>query len=137
MEKVKKYINDNKSAFLIRQNVNEKDKDNAEKILSLKFDSSYSDYLLSFGCINYASMETIGLGIDESSYFNVIKATTEVRNYNETFPKDAVVFEDIGENNYVIYIMDKGVFHWATKKNKIIKKSLAEYLLMRFNEENI
>lgn len=136
MQKVKNIIEKNIASFFIKKNIDKIDVESAEKNLMMKFDDYYIDYLLSFGCITYESMETYGLGIKENSYLNVVNATKELISQYSSFPKNSVVFEFIGENNFVIYTMNNGVFQWSPNKTNLISKSLEEYLLLRINEEN-
>jgi len=135
MQTLKDLINENKTSFFIKSNIDKTEIENAEKELQIKFDDSYIDYLLSFGAITYESMETYGVGMKVNSYLHVVKATKELISQNSTFPANSVVLEYIGENNFVIYSMNKGVFHWSSNKLELIKLSLEEYLLMRINEE--
>jgi len=134
MNKVKEYISVNGNDFLMKTDVSESEINAAQDLLGFKFDSDYDAYLAQYGLLSYESMETIGLGVDQASYRNVVGATLEAVKQWKQFPSDAVIFEDIGENNYIIYIMYKGVYQFSPSTIDIISKSLEEYLLLRFSE---
>ncbi len=134
MNKVKELINKNSENFIIKSNQSESVISEAEQKLGFKFDSIYEEYLKELGSISFESMECLGLGRSDSSYLNVVNITKEIINAEKSFPNNAVVLEDIGEGNCVIYIMNKGVFQYSVSSLDLITKTIEEYLLMRFKE---
>ena len=131
---VKEYILADESNFLTKVGVSSKEVDIAEGELGFEFDSDYKKYLIQYGLLSYKSMETMGLGVKYSSYRNVINATKEVLQRCESFPSNAVIFEDIGEENYSIYIMNKGMYQFSETSIDHISNTIEEYLLLRFAE---
>lgn len=134
MEKVKVYINDNYHDFLMKIDVSKDEIIIAQDKLGFKFDSDYCSYLAQYGLLSYKSIEIMGLGVSPTSYRNVVTATLEAVDQWDNFPSNAVIFEDIGEENYAIYIMNKGVFQFSPQSLELISDSLEEYLLLRFSE---
>lgn len=136
MKKVQEYIKKNRDLFILKENQSDESISNAQNSLGFKFDDEYFDYLKKFGFISFKSMETMGLGVKESSYLNVVKSTLELKKEDKSFPNDSVVLEYIGEANYVIYTMNKGVFQYSSNSLSLIENKLEDYLLMRFDEVN-
>lgn len=134
MEKVQKYISDNRDLFILKENQTDESISDVEDKLGFKFDSNYLEYLKKFGLICFKSMEVFGIGVKESSYLSVLKNTLEVRKEEKNFPDNSVLLEYIGESNYVIYTMNKGVYQYSSNSLSPIKDKLEEYLLMRFDE---
>ena len=134
MENVRKYIQKNEKDFFIKANVSEGEIDKAEQRLGFVFDKSFRTYLKEYGIISYESMETAGLGISEDSYLNTVTLTLEIKEKYASFPDDSVIFENIGEDNYVIYTMFKGVFQWSPNRNTKTDNTLEDFLLKRFKE---
>ncbi|MFT5717145.1 MAG: hypothetical protein ACI9T7_001331 [Oleiphilaceae bacterium] len=134
MNKVKEYIAAKEHDFLFKADVSQDEIIAAQDTLGFKFDSDYDNYLAQYGLLSYESMETMGLGVDQTSYRNVVTATLEAVKQWEQFPSNAVILEDIGEGNYVIYIMHKGAYQFSPSAIEVISSSLEEYLLLRFSE---
>lgn len=106
----------------------------AEDLLGFKFDEDYSEYLLKFGKISFMSLELYGLGVPRVSGLNVISATALLRKEFGNFPNRSVVLEDIGEENWVIYKMNEGVFQFNRSSITLLYESLEEYVCARFDE---
>lgn len=134
MKKVQEYILKNKSDFILKENQSKEIIANAENRLGFKFDNAYFEYLNKFGIISYKSVEIFGLGVNENSHLNVIKNTIELKDEDNNFPNNSVVLEYVGELNYIIYTMNKGVFQYTKKSLSAVSNTLEEYLLMRFKE---
>ncbi len=134
MKKVKEYIKQHKDLFILKENQSEEMINEVEKKLEIEFDDSYRQYLKEFGIVLFESMETFGLGVREDSHLHVIKNTIELKENDKNFPENSVALEYIGQLNYVIYIMKKGVFQYTKKSLTLICDNLEEYLLMRFDE---
>jgi len=134
MKKVDEYIKANINNFLIKTGVLGSDISNAEKALCFEFDKDYLYFLTNYGLISYESMEIKGLGVGNSSFFNAVSLTLDIKKQWDSFPINTVVLEEIGENNYVVYTMDKGVYQFSPQSLELIKATLEEYLLMRFFE---
>ena len=133
MNKVQDYISKHKNDFILKENQSKETILNAESKLGFKFDKDYSEYLKKFGLVSFKSIEIFGLGVKENSHLNVVKNTLELKE-EEKFPNDSVVLEYIGEANYIIYIMNKGVFQYSYNSLSLITDSFEEYLLLRFSE---
>lgn len=133
MNKVQDYISKHKNDFILKENQSKETILNAESKLGFKFDKDYSEYLKKFGLISFKSIEIFGLGVKENSHLNVVKNTLELKE-EEKFPNDSVVLEYIGEANYIIYTMNKGVFQYSYNSLSLITDSFEEYLLLRFSE---
>ncbi|MFW2566115.1 SMI1/KNR4 family protein [Aliarcobacter butzleri] len=134
MKKVQNYISDNRDLFILKENQTDKSISDVEDKLGFKFDSDYLEYLKRFGLICFDSMEVFGIGVKENSHLNVLKNTLEIRKEEKNFPDNSVLLEYIGESNYVIYTMNKGVYQYSSNSLSLIKEKLEEYLLMRFDE---
>ncbi|WP_066348604.1 SMI1/KNR4 family protein [Aliarcobacter cryaerophilus] len=134
MKKVQEYILKNKSDFILKENQSKEIIANAENRLGFKFDDDYFEYLNKFGIISYKSVEIFGLGVNENSHLNVIKNTIEIKDEDNNFPNDSVILEYVGELNYIIYTMNRGVFQYTKNSLSVVSNTLEEYLLMRFKE---
>lgn len=134
MQKVEDYIKKNRDLFILKENQSDDSISNVEDKLGFKFDTDYIEYLKKFGLISFESMEVFGIGVKENSYLNVLRNTLDVKNEEKNFPDNSVVLEYIGEKNYVIYTMNKGVYQYSSNSLSLIKDNLEEYLLMRFDE---
>lgn len=134
MKKVEDYIKKNRDLFILKENQSDDVISNLEDKLGFKFDADYIEYLKKFGLISFESMEVFGIGVKENSHLNVLRNTLDVKNEEKNFPDNSVVLEYIGEANYVIYTMNKGVYQYSNNSLSLIKDNLEEYLLMRFDE---
>lgn len=134
MKKVEDYIKKNRDSFILKENQSDDLISNVEDKLGFKFDTDYKEYLKKFGFISFESMEVFGIGVKENSHLNVLKNTLDVKNEEKNFPSNSVVLEYIGEANYVIYTMNKGVYQYSSNSLSPINDTLEEYLLMRFDE---
>ncbi|PKG85451.1 hypothetical protein CXF85_07695 [Colwellia sp. 75C3] len=134
MNKVKEYIEAKKHDFLMKTGVSKSEVNAAQDKLGFIFDADYTYYLANYGLLSYESMETFGLGVPMTSYRNIVTATLNVMKEYKSFPTNAVVIEDIGEDNYVIIVMDKGVFQFSPNSLDLISDNLEDYLLLRFSE---
>jgi len=136
MKEVDKFIEANKTKFNLKPGTSSSEISNAEQELGFRFDSDYQAYIKKYGVLSYESMELKGLGVSKVSYLNVVSATLDLKNENDKFPINTVVLEDIGENNFVVYSMNEGVFQYSIEGLELIKPLLEEFLLMRFSEES-
>lgn len=134
MKKVEDYIKKNSGLFILKENQSDDSISNVEDKFKFKFDTDYKEYLKKFGLISFESMEVFGIGVKENSYLNVLKNTLDAKNEANSFPDNSVVLEYIGEANYVIYTMNKGVYQYSSDSLSLIKDNLEKYLLMRFDE---
>lgn len=134
MKKVENYISNNRDLFILKENQTNESISDLEDTLGFKFDSNYLEYLKKFGLICFESMEVFGIGVKENSHLNVLKNTLEIRKEEKNFPDNSVLLEYIGESNYVIYTMNKGVYQYSSNSLSLIKDNLEEYFLMRFDE---
>jgi len=134
MKKVEEYIRNKRDLFITKENQPDDLILALEDRLGFEFDTDFKEYLKKFGLISFESMEVFGIGAKENSHLSVLKNTLELKNEAKNFPDDSVVLEYIGEANYVIYTMNKGVYQYSPNSLSLIKDSLEEYLLMRFDE---
>ncbi|MBA6350074.1 SMI1/KNR4 family protein [Colwellia sp. BRX8-9] len=134
MNRVEKYINENTKDFLIKGSTPKSEISDAQLKLGFSFDFEYTTYLNNYGILSYESMEILGLGVPDSSYLNVVTSTLKAIAEWGQFPQNAVVLENIGEDNYAIMIMDKGVFQFSPSSLDLITNTLESYLLLRFSE---
>ena len=65
----------------------------AEHDLGLRFSEDYSDYLKTFGAIDFYATEWTGLNADD--FRDVVKTTLEARETYSDFPKDKFILEDL------------------------------------------
>ena len=134
MKKVEDYIKKNRDLFILKENQSDNSISNAEDKLKFKFDTDYKEYLKKFGLISFKSMEVFGIGVKDNSHLSVVKNTLDAKNEENNFPDNSVVLEYIGESNYVIYTMNKGVYQYSSNSLSFITDNLEKYLLMRFDE---
>ena len=101
----------------------------AQKELGIEFPSEYIDYVKEFGAISFYGTEWTGLNVE--GYLNVVEATKQERELNESFPMDCFVIENLGIDGIVTVSDSNGVIYNVqySKKNKICN-SLSEYLNM-------
>lgn len=134
MKKVEEYVKSHRDSFILKENQSDDSISNIEDKLGFCFDHDYKEYLKKFGLISFESMDVFGIGVKENSHLNVLKNTLDVKNEENNFPDNSVVLEYIGEANYIIYTMHKGVYQYSSNSLSLIKGTLEEYLLMRFEE---
>lgn len=58
---------------------NQREIRNAEMVLGIRFDSTYREYLETFGIISYKAEEFYGLGVQADSYMNITNSAAELR----------------------------------------------------------
>ena len=134
MKKINEYISVHDDDFIMKINVSQDEIIKSQSQLGFKFDYDYNYYLSEYGLLSYESLETMGLGVPSTSSLNVVTATLEAAKAWPNFPSGAVVFEDIGEGNFVVYIMNKGVYQFSPSSLDLITNTIEEYLLLRFSE---
>lgn len=134
MNKLVDFIEKNDQVLIKKNAVSDADLSAAEKALGFNFDSVYKEYLLNFGKVSYESMELYGLGVSDKSHLNVVNANKNMTSQYGNWPSNAVVLEDIAEDNYIVYVMNEGVFQFAPIECKKISNSLEEYIMMRIAE---
>lgn len=105
----------------------------AENALSLKFSLEYKEFLTQIGTVSFEDKEIFGLGIPENVYLNIVKATKDLREFDNSFPMNAVPLFDIGDGHYYLYDNHaEMIVLWATPNGgiqKTIAKSLENFLL--------
>jgi hypothetical protein len=134
MIKLAEFIEKNDQVLIKKNVVTSADLTSAESELGFSFDSDYAEYLLKYGKITYESMELYGLGVPDKSYLNVVSATKNLVSKFTNWPSNAVVLEDLAEDNYIVYVMNAGVFQFAPIECEKVSNSLEEYIMMRVDE---
>lgn len=99
----------------------------AQNALGLTFPDEYIDYVKEYGAISFYGTEWMGINVD--GYLNVVDATKQERELNESFPMDCFVIENLGIDGIVTVSDEKGVIYSLqyAKKEKLCD-SLSDYL---------
>lgn len=99
----------------------------AQNVLGLTFPDEYIDYVKEYGAISFYGTEWMGINVD--GYLNVVDATKQERELNESFPMDCFVIENLGIDGIVTVSDEKGVIYSLqyAKKEKLCD-SLSDYL---------
>lgn len=99
----------------------------AQKALGLTFPEEYIDYLKEYGAISFYGTEWMGLNV--TGYLNVVEATMQERELNESFPLDWFVLENQGIDGLIVASDEKGcIYSIHYDKKEKIHDSLSEYL---------
>lgn len=111
------------------RNVADDDIKELEDKLTIKLDNSLKSYLKNIGLFSYEDKEFFGLGV--KGYKNMLKATLEERELNDSFPKDCLVLQNVGVDGLLVLVDTKGqVIEWTPSgHNKIISNNLEEFLI--------
>ena len=106
----------------------QKEINEAEKKLELKFNEEYQKYISTFGAVVYDGHEITG--VCKAARLNVINVTREERKYNSFVPKDWYVIESLGIDGIVIWQNEIGEIYQTTPNGSIKKiyDSLYEYI---------
>ncbi|MCR5769705.1 MAG: SMI1/KNR4 family protein [Butyrivibrio sp.] len=107
----------------------------AQKSLGITFPDEYIDYVKEYGAISFYGTEWMGLNVD--GYLNVVEATKQEREINDSFPIDCFVIENLGTDGIIVIVDENGIvysFH-SSKKEKICN-SLVEYLQLCLERNN-
>lgn len=107
----------------------------AQKTLGITFPDEYIDYVKEYGAISFYGTEWMGLNVD--GYLNVVEATKQEREMNDSFPADCFVIENLGIDGIITISDEKGVVYSLqySKKEKICN-SLTEYLKLCLDRAN-
>jgi hypothetical protein len=102
--------------------------------LGIKFDDDYIRYLNEIGYMNYKESVACGSGEGvvhgNNDEYSVVESTMKMRrndNYNNLHP-NAVFLNMEGSSDYIIYIMNLGVYTWYGKSMYIVSIDLPSYL---------
>lgn len=111
------------------RNVTDSDIKELEDKLNLKLDKSMCLYLKDICLFSYKDKEFLGLGV--KGYRNILKATLEERELNDSFPKDCLVLQNVGVDGLLVLVNTKGqVIEWTTSgNNKIVSNNLEKFLI--------
>ena len=101
----------------------------AEKLLNLKFDKEYRQYLKEFGIVAYDGHELTGL--TKSKRTNVVSVTKEELEAVKDAPKDMYVIERTNFEGIIIWQSEQGAIYYSSPNKELTKiyDSLREYLL--------
>lgn len=108
--------------------LSEKDIDDAEKVLGLKFADEYRTYTKKFGAISADGLELTG--VVAAPRLNVVEVTISEKSLNQNIPDDMYVIENTGIDGILILQNARGEIFSISPSSKPIKKfaSLTEYL---------
>ena len=108
--------------------LNEKDIDDAEKVLGLKFADEYRTYTKEFGAISADGLELTG--VVTAPRLNVVEVTISEKSLNQNIPDDMYVIENTGIDGILTLQNARGEIFSISPSSKPIKKfaSLTEYL---------
>lgn len=95
----------------------------AEKALNLIFADEYRKYLGTYSRVVYDGHELTGVSKDARTH--VVDVTLEIKNNEETIPKEWYVIEETGVDGIVIWQDAEGNIYQNERK---ICSSLAEYV---------
>jgi hypothetical protein len=99
----------------------------AEDKLGVLFPVEYKEYLSKYGAISFQGTEWTGLNVD--NYINVVSITEREQKNNDSFPRDCIVLENMGDDGLLILINTDGVvYSWYNNKATRLCDSLFEYL---------
>lgn len=99
----------------------------AEHDLSLRFSEDYSDYLKTFGAIDFYATEWTGLNTDD--FRDVVKTTLEARETYSDFPKDKFILEDLHVDDILVLADSQNcVYMWQNGFIEKTQDSLLGYL---------
>lgn len=109
----------------------QKNIEDAEDKLGLKFANEYKIYISEYGAISAKGIELTGA--TKYKRLNVVDATMQERNLNSNFPKDMYVIENIGIDGILMLQDTKGYIYELHPYSKPTKQydSLADYLLSK------
>lgn len=94
----------------------------AEHVLGIKFSDEYKSFLNTVGVVSFKDKEIFGLGVPDSSYLNIIKATTDLKSLDQSFPQNAIPLFDIGDGHYYLYDnIAEVIIVWATPNGGVVK----------------
>ena len=107
----------------------------AQKMLGITFPDEYIDYVKEYGAISFYGTEWTGLNVD--GYMNVVEATKQEREINDSFPADCFVIENLGIDGIVTIADENGIIYSLqySRKEKICN-SLTEYLKLCMDRAN-
>lgn len=108
--------------------LSEKDINDAEKVLCLRFADEYRIYTKKFGAISANGIELTG--VVSTPRLNVVDVTTSEKNLNQNIPDDMYVIENTGIEGILMLQNARGEIFSIFPASKPVKKfnSLAEYL---------
>ena len=126
----------NSIGFMCLGAVSEKEIDNAEQELNLKFNSEYHDYLLEYGVATTDQHEFTGICL--SQRLNVVFVTQEYREINKNIPSNWYVIEKSNIDDVVIWQSSRGKVYQTIGLSKGIKiaDSMIEYILETEEQHN-
>ena len=106
----------------------EKDINDAEQVLGLKFADDYRTYTKKFGAISAEGLELTG--VVAAPRLNVVEVTISEKSLNQNIPDDMYVIENTGIDGILILQNARGEIFSISPSSKPIKKfaSLTEYL---------
>lgn len=108
--------------------LSEKDINDAEQVLGLKFADEYRTYTKKFGAISADGLELTG--VVAAPRLNVVNVTVSEKSLNQNIPDDMYVIENTGIDGILILQNARGEIFSIFPSSKPIKKfaSLTEYL---------
>lgn len=119
-----------KPGFMSLKPAMEKQIEDAEKILQVKFSNDYRKYVASLGVASFFGHELTG--ISPSQRLNVVDVTIKERGYNPFIPADWYVIEQLNFDGIVIWQSHDGSIYQSAPNAgpQKINKDFAEYVAL-------
>ena len=125
-------IKSNKNINVI-EGCTDKEINEAERSLNMKFPNEYKTILKEFGCIDFGACEWTGLNI--KGHLNVVTATLKEKSVNKDFPEKHFVLEDFNIDAKKAIVNERGnVFIISRSNIKPAAGSISQFLEKRLKE---
>ena len=105
---------------------------NAECALNITFTPEYKCWLETAGVLSYESSEVFGLGVSDTAWLNILRATAELRSEFPLYPANAVPLMDAEDGQFYLYDHEVGnIVRWSSVAGVMerLKLPLEEFLL--------
>ena len=107
----------------------------AETTLSIKFPKEYKMVLAEYDSLSFYGTEWSGINV--KSYANVINLTKNQRAYDQKFPSDCFVLEDLAIDGLLAICDEEGkVYSYQYGEKELWANSLLEYLDICIDRNN-
>lgn len=129
---LEKFIHDNQSEIFVTGGISEKEVEDLEKKLNIKFRTEIKDYLLKYGIIIGYGIEILGCGNNGIS--SLVRETKRFKEYG--LDNDFIVIRNSDEWIYCFNNNDGTITSWDRNEKNHIKKSdsLYAYILSELLE---
>ncbi len=99
-----------------------------EKELSIKLSDEYKSFLQEFGTLEIEYFEFYGIYFDSNSLPSAVYATKYARENIEKFPKNLIVFYEIGDGSFYCVDENDNIFLCNYNRCNPIRKSFKEFI---------